>query len=224
MSRSVRMPLVLSLALLLILTTALPALADRDDGERERGRSSLSGRVLSERHDDDDEDEDEAFEHGGFVEAAPAPEMDRKLALPAARDALARAPRNPNTLANLRTQAQRGGPATLWVDGKALPAGLRQEQGQVLVPLRPVAEALNVQVREGAGGQVSLQRGPRQAQLAAGSTAASLSGTALQLDVAPRLLDGTLHVSLRTLADVLGVQVLHDPVSGLVVVSAAPAL
>lgn len=222
MRRSVRMPLVLGLALLLILTTALPALADRDDGERERGRSSLSGRVLSERHDDDDEDEDEAFEHGGFVEAAPAPEP--LLALPAAVDALARDPMNPNTLAILRTLAQRGGPATLWVDGKALPAGLRQEQGQVLVPLRPVAEALNVQVREGAGGQVSLQRGPRQAQLAAGSTAASLSGTALQLDVAPRLLDGTLHVSLRTLADVLGVQVLHDPVSGLVVVSAAPAL
>ena len=153
---------------------------------------------------------------------APAPEP--LLALPAAVDALARDPMNPNTLAILRTLAQRGGPATLWVDGKALPAGLRQEQGQVLVPLRPVAEALNVQVREGAGGQVSLQRGPRQAQLAAGSTAASLSGTALQLDVAPRLLDGTLHVSLRTLADVLGVQVLHDPVSGLVVVSAAPAL
>ena len=224
MRRSVRMPLVLGLALLLILTTALPALADRDDGERERGRSSLPGRVLSERHDDDDEDGDEAFEHGGFVEAAPAPAPEPLLALPAAVDALARDPMNPNTLAILRTLAQRGGPATLWVDGKALPAGLRQEQGQVLVPLRPVAEALNVQVREGAGGQVSLQRGPRQAQLAAGSTAASLSGTALQLDVAPRLLDGTLHVSLRTLADVLGVQVLHDPVSGLVVVSAAPAL
>jgi len=246
MPKLLRLPVILALSAALVLGAALPALADQGEHEGSSHRSGISA-LLRGGDDEGNEhggagaqDPGARSQNPGSPAVAPAAgpapvispadvnatisvanqQGNPQLTLPTAIAALVQNPMNAQALGMLRGLATAGPSLSrLWVDGRPLSAPLLSEQGHLLVPLGPVAQSLSVGLVSQGNGQYSLTRGNRTAALLIGSTAASVGGLPVSLDVAPVQAADAVYVSLRSVADLLGTQVLHDTVSGLVIVN-----
>ncbi len=93
--------------------------------------------------------------------------------------------------------------------------------GVVLLPLRPVLEALGAQSdwrpREE---KLQVRRGGRLVELWVGTPVAQVNGLPVQLDVPPKLIDGITYVPLRVLAQAFDARVRWDPQTKTITVSA----
>jgi len=96
------------------------------------------------------------------------------------------------------------------LDGQLLPMEVkpRQEGRTVLVPLRDVLGALGAEMAwDGRNRSVNINRGRTSLALTIGSKTATINGARIQLDVAPRIVNGRTLVPLRFVSESLGSQV-----------------
>lgn len=202
---------------------------DDDDGYRKR------------RHDDDEDgwdgDDDEngyrgggrdegtvrrdalsAAGSGGMTATPPAPP---DPALVSAMTTLAANPGSAQAVDTVRRLLRTAGPGAprLWVGGKALRGTPVADQNRVLVPLDPVAEALGAQLTRDRSGTVTVTRGTRRVQLIPGSATATIGGAPVRLETAPVSGGGFTYLSLNSLAEILVLQVIYDPETGVVLIS-----
>ncbi len=98
------------------------------------------------------------------------------------------------------------------VNGQTLPAqpAAINDQGRVLVPMRAIFQALGAEVHYQAG-TISSTRASDMVVLSLNSSRAQINGSSVNLDVAPRLLNGTTYVPLRFVAQALGEEVSWNP-------------
>lgn len=86
------------------------------------------------------------------------------------------------------------------------------QYGRVLVPIRPIAEAMGAQVSWNPADQsVGLALGRTSVSLTIGSTTAYVNGQPKQLDVPAQIIDGSTLVPLRFVSEGLGAEVSWDP-------------
>ena len=96
---------------------------------------------------------------------------------------------------------------TIELDGNALPVNALLHNGEVLLPLRAVAERLGRTVNwDDALRRVCILAGRRtQVSVTIGRRGATVSGNAMRLDAPPRLIDSRTFVSLCFFADTMGI-------------------
>ena len=89
--------------------------------------------------------------------------------------------------------------------GRAKPL---DETGGLLVPIRPVFEALGARVSyDSLSRQIVVTRGTRAIRMRVGTRSATINGRQIELDTAPRVVAGETMISLRFVAESLGVPV-----------------
>lgn len=97
------------------------------------------------------------------------------------------------------------------VDGNVLDCGAAQPviiNGRTLVPLRPIFEALGVDLDwNGTTKTITGTKGTTNIKLSVGDTNASLNGKNIKLDVPAQIIDGHTMVPLRFIGDCLGCEI-----------------
>jgi plastocyanin len=118
---------------------------------------------------------------------------------------------------------------TVTLNGKALP--FKQEplnvHGRLLVPYRPIAEAIGATVTyDAASKTVHVTKGPNSYLLPLNGRTASLNGVDVALETPPVLVNGVTLVPLRFVSEYLGLDVHYDNAKRTVSLtsSAAPAI
>lgn len=100
---------------------------------------------------------------------------------------------------------------TVKIDGEVLDCGKAQPvivDGRTLVPLRPIFEALDVELNwNNTTKTIVGSKGTSNIKLVIGSTEASLNGQSLKLDVPAQIIDGYTMVPLRFISDCLGCEI-----------------
>jgi len=118
-------------------------------------------------------------------------------------------------------------PITVVLDGKPIDLGgvaPVQASGRILVPLRPVFEALQAHVTyDPATKAVAADRGDAQLGLVIGSNQATVDGKPEVLDAPAQVINGHTLVPLRFVAESMGAKVAFDPAHGVVTITSPPA-
>lgn len=114
---------------------------------------------------------------------------------------------------------------TVAVDGQVLdlPAAPLTANGRVLVPMRPIFEALGAEVLwDGTSSTVSAVRGWDVVRLTVGSRQAYVDGRVVTLDSPPVISNGRTLVPVRFVGEALGAAVEWEPSSRVVTVTTPP--
>ncbi|MDQ7788934.1 MAG: serpin family protein [Clostridia bacterium] len=101
---------------------------------------------------------------------------------------------------------------TIILDGKEIDAKGIIEEGQTLVPMRIIFEALEAQVSY-VQGAVTVTKGQDTVKLVIGERVAYINGKETPLDVTPRIVNERTMVPLRLVSEALGADVKWEPAS-----------
>ncbi|MBV1728461.1 MAG: copper amine oxidase N-terminal domain-containing protein [Candidatus Desulforudis sp.] len=101
---------------------------------------------------------------------------------------------------------------TIILDGKEIDAKGIIEEGQTLVPMRIIFEALEAQVSY-VQGAVTVTKGQDTVKLVIGERVAYINGKKTPLDVTPRIVNERTMVPLRLVSEALGADVKWEPAS-----------
>ena len=114
-------------------------------------------------------------------------------------------------LAGLPAAAQQPVDISIVINGETLPnePPPRLVGGKILIPLRPVFNALGADVKS-ENKVITAQRGDRVVELVPNEKEASINGELVELEVPPLLFDGSLYVPLRFVAQAMGDDVAYD--------------
>ncbi|MBV1736078.1 MAG: copper amine oxidase N-terminal domain-containing protein [Candidatus Desulforudis sp.] len=99
---------------------------------------------------------------------------------------------------------------TIILDGKEIDAKGIIEEGQTLVPMRIIFEALEAQVSYVQG---AVTKGQDTVKLVIGERVAYINGKKTPLDVTPRIVNERTMVPLRLVSEALGADVKWEPAS-----------
>ncbi len=126
----------------------------------------------------------------------------------------------------LSSLALASGPITVKVDGKVIKFPYAQPAsiaGRTLVPLRGVFEAIGAYVEWNPQlKMVTARKEDEEIQLTIGGKIAKKNGAEIEIDVAPRVINGTTMVPLRFIAEALGAKVNFDAGNNIVDISTSP--
>jgi len=108
-------------------------------------------------------------------------------------------------------QAEENNGQGVMIGSIALEVPLVMQDNRVLVPFRPIAEALGAEVEWDAQTQtVIMTAGERTVELAIGSTTSLVDGEPVAIDVAAGIYEEQTYVPLRFVSDALGAEVNWD--------------